>query len=477
MASIPLARLTGDKTPLSDDSLTALRVAVRGDVLLPDAPGFAASASVWNGMITRSPALVVRPTGTADVIAALGFAREHQILLSIKGGGHNIAGTAVAEHGMMLDMSRLRGVLVDPKARRALVQPGALLGDVDRETQVHGLATVLGFVSETGVAGLTLGGGYGYLTRKYGWTVDSLREVEIVTAEGRVRRAAPDENEELFWALRGGGGNFGVVTSFTFELYPVGPMVTGGLIVWDATDAKEVLEFYRDLTARAPRELTLALTLRKAPPAPFLPSTFHGKPMIAIVACHVGTAEQAKRDLAELKGFGKPIVDLISEKPYAVQQKMLDATQPRGVPYYWKSEYVADLSDEFLSLTASWSAKITSPMSQFVLFHLAGALPELEHMGGAVGNRDAKYMCGIAASYPPGDPKAAEHLDWVRACWNEVRPLGTGGVYINFQTEEEGEDRVRAAYGSNFERLARVKQSVDPENLFRVNRNISPRSV
>jgi hypothetical protein len=474
MAALSLAGLDGKPIPLEEAALERLRTRTRAIVLVPGEPGFDDASRVWNGMITARPALVVRPSGVADVVATVELARERGLLLSVKGGGHNVAGTAIAPGGLLLDMSRLRGVFVDRARRTARVQAGCLLGDVDGETQLHGLAAVLGFVSETGVAGLTLGGGFGYLTRRFGWTVDGLLEVELVTPDGRVRRAAPDEHPDLFWALRGGGGNFGVVTSFVLRLHEVGPQVTGGLVAFEGARAAEVLDFYASFTARAPREVTAAITLRRAPPAPFLPAAIHGKPMVGIVVCHTGSLEQARDDLAPLRALGAPVADLVTVRPYAEQQRLLDATQPKGLHYHWKSEYVSALPPALRAAAVARAGAQTSPVSQLVLFHLAGAIAEREPGDGAVGNRDAAYVCNVAGGWKGDDAAAPAHGAWVRETWEALRPFSTGGTYVNFQSGDEGDDRVRAAYGANYERLTRVKAAYDPGNLLRVNRNVSP---
>ena len=331
---------------MTSEQLDDLDSRVQGRLLRPGDQGWNDAVSIWNGMAARLPALVLQPASAHDVAAAVSFARERGLLLSIKGGGHNIAGTSIAEGGLTLDLSRMREVAVDPEAELAHVGPGCLLGDVDQATQAHGLATVLGFVSETGVAGLTLGGGFGYLTRRFGLTVDNLAEVEVVTADGAIRTANRDEHPELFWALRGGGGNFGVVTRFTFRLHQVGPMITGGLIVWSAERAAEVLAAYRDLTESAPRELTAAAIVRLAPPAPFLPQVWHGKPIVGIQVCHSG-AERRRRP-GRVRALGDPIVDLVSPKPYTAMQSMLDAMEPKWLHRYWKAEFFPGLSSEFL---------------------------------------------------------------------------------------------------------------------------------
>jgi FAD/FMN-containing dehydrogenase len=370
----------------------------------------------------------------------------------------------------------MKGVLVDPVKKLAHVQAGCLLGDVDRETQLHGLAAVLGFVSETGVAGLTLGGGLGYLTRRFGWTSDNVVEAEVVTADGAVLRASAEENADLFWGLRGGGGNLGIVTSFTFRLYEVGPMVTAGMIVWPGEQASDVLGKFSEITRASTRELTLALTMRLAPPAPFVPKELHGKPIIAVIACHSGSPARADEELAPLRTFGKPAVDLITNKPYCAQQSMLDATQPKGPHYYWKSEYLPPLTQATCDTFRTHGAMVPTPQSQIILFQVGGAIAERAADDGAVGNRDAEFVLGIAGSWMPGDPNAEEHTSWVRTAWQAMRPHSTGGVYVNFLTEEEGEDRVREAYRDNFARLSSVKAKYDPDNVFRSNKNVRPQS-
>jgi FAD/FMN-containing dehydrogenase len=469
--TIDTAGLDGGPVNLTSEQLEDLDSRVQGRLLRPGDQGWNDAVSIWNGMVARLPALVVQPTSAHDVAAAVGFARDHGLLLSVKGGGHNIAGTSIAEGGLTLDLSRMREVAVDPDAKVVHVGPGCQLGDVDQATQQHGLATVLGFVSETGVAGLTLGGGFGYLTRRFGWTVDNLAEVEVVTADGAIRTVNHDQHPELFWALRGGGGNFGVVTRFSFRLHQVGPTITGGLIVWSADRAAEVLAAYRDLTESAPRELTAALIVRLAPPAPFLPQAWHGKPIAGIQICHSGADAQA--DLAAVRGLGDPIVDLVGPKPYVALQSMLNAMEPKWLHRYWKAEFLPALSSGFLDAFGDGALQVTSPLSQSVLFHLAGALNDREGDDGAVGNRDARYIGGFAGTWPPGAP-SDPHVAWARAGWERIRPFSTGGNYVNFQLAEDDTARTAAAYGNNYQRLQRVKATYDRDNLFRVNRNISP---
>jgi FAD/FMN-containing dehydrogenase len=461
---------------LEATAVDALRARLRGSLLLPGATEYDSARSLWNAMIDRRPALIARCLGVADVVACVDFARTHDLPLSIKGGGHNIAGLAACDDGIMLDMSLMRGVWVDREARVARAQAGCLLGDVDRETQLHGLATVLGFISATGIAGLTVGGGMGYLTRRFGWTSDNVVSMEVVTADGRVVTASERENPDLFWALRGGGGNFGVVTGFEYALHPVGPEIIAGGIAWRAADAPEVLELYRELSASAPPELVLVAALRIAPPAPWLPKDVHGTPIVAIFVCHTGSLEEGRRLVQPLKTFGSPVGDIIQPRSYVSQQSLLDATQPKGRRYYWKSEYLPDVGVEFLATTIEHAKRLPSPHSAILVFPLDGALDRLPAGHSPVGNRDAAALVNIAAAWD--DPAAdAANIEWARSAWRDVRRFSTGGTYVNFLTADEGEERTRAAYGPHYERLAELKSKWDPGNLFRVNRNIAPRGA
>jgi FAD/FMN-containing dehydrogenase len=443
-------------------------------VLYPDQPGFAEATQLWNGMIKKRPAVVVRAAATQDVVRTVDFVRDNGLELYIKGGGHNIAGLALSDGGITLDMSGMNDVKVDVEARSVRVGPGCNLGDVDRATQEHGLATTLGFVSATGVAGLTLGGGFGYLSRRFGWTVDDLLEVEVVTADGTVRKASPNENADLFWALRGGGGNFGVVTEFVFRLHEIGPEVTAGIIAWPADQADGVLELFRKVTESAPRELTSVLLMRNAPPAPWLPEVAHGTPIIAMVVCHSGSLEQAARDVAPIKSHGEPWADLIQVKQYVAQQSMLDATQPKGMHYYWKSEFLPGLGDGVLDIYKAQLIDNTAPANQVVLFQLAGALNEHAEDDGAMGNREAAFACVIQAMWREDDARGEANRAWVRKAWEALKPYSTGGNYVNFQTDDEADERTVESYRDNYERLGMVKATYDPTNLFRVNRNIRP---
>jgi FAD/FMN-containing dehydrogenase len=473
MTAADIARLDGGLAHPTWEQLDEFEARVEGRLLRPGDSGWDDAVLIWNGMVAKAPGLVFQPTSARDVVAAVEFARDHGVLLSIKGGGHNIAGTAIAEHGLTLDMSRMRDVVVDTGARLAHVGAGCRLQDVDRATQEHGLATVLGFISEVGVGGLTLGGGLGYLTRRFGWSVDNLQEVQIVTADGEVRTASRDENADLFWALRGGGGNFGVVTRFTFRLHEVGPTVYGGLIAWPFERAEEILRAYGAFTAEAPRELAVWLVLLQAPPAPFVPEEWHGRRVCAMSVCYSGDLARTDKVLAPIRALGEPVVDLLQEWPYVQQQSYLDETEPKGDHYYWKTEYLAELSEELFPIVRDVYAECPIPEAQVGLLHLGGALNDLDWDDGAVGNRDARFAIGVNGMWQPDESDTGEFRQWVRGGWKRVRPFATGGNYINFQTADD--DQVPGdAYGENYERLRRVKAEYDPDNLFRVNRNIPP---
>ena len=465
--------MEGREIDLEQETLNGLKMRLRGPMFTPGDVGYDESRTVWNGMIDKRPAVVVRCLGTADVITCVQFAREHELLLCLKGGGHNIAGLAAADGALMLDMSLMRGVWVDPQRKVARAQAGCLLGDVDRETQVHGLAAVLGFVSLTGIAGLTLGGGFGYLTRRWGWTADNVAGMDVVTADARLVHAGSDENAGLFWGLRGGGGNFGVVTGIDYVLHPVGPEVVGGVVAWPASAAPKVLELYRTLVEKAPPELTLTALMRPAPPAPWLPKDMHGKPIVALLACYSGKPEEGEKAVAPIKSFGNPIGDVLVRRPYTQMQSLLDATQPKGRRNYWKSEYLPRVEPSLCEKLIDHAAKIRSPHSSIGLMHIGGALNSLNDDHSPVGNRDAHYVLNLAGSWEQAGEDRA-NIEWAREAWHDIKSFSTGGTYINFLTEDEGPERTKAALGKGLQRLAEVKARWDPENVFRTNRNIKP---
>jgi FAD/FMN-containing dehydrogenase len=474
--TIDVAGLDGGHVNLPSGRLDDLDSQLTGRLLCAGDEGWDDAALIWNAMVAKAPAVIVQPTSADDVAAAVGFARDHGLLLSVRGGGHNIAGTAIAERGLTIDLSRMRHISVDPGAKLARVGPGCLLKDVDQATQEHGLATPLGFISEVGVAGLVLGGGLGYLTRRFGWTVDNLEEVEIVTADGRVRRASRDQDADLFWGIRGAGANLGVVTSFTFRLHQVGPTVYGGLIAWPFERADEILRAYRTIAAQAPRELAVWLVLLNAPPAPFVPEEWHGRRICAMAVCYSGDLDDVDQVLAPIRALGDPTVDLLQEQPYTQVQSYLDDGEPKGAHYYWKTGYYAELSDDLLSTVRDLFAECPIPEAEVGFLHLGGALNEHDGDDGAVGNRDARFVLGVNGMWGPDEPDADGFRQWVRDAWERVRPFSTGGNYVNFQTADEDEGSVRATYGANYDRLVRVKQRYDPSNLFRANRNVRPRA-
>jgi FAD/FMN-containing dehydrogenase len=473
MTTIDIARRDGGFVNVTPEQLDDLASRIDGSLLGRGDDDWDDAVLIWNGLVDKTPALVVQPESARDVAASVRFARENGVLLGVKGGGHNIAGTAIPEGGLMLDMSRLRSVSVDVEAKLAHVAAGCLLQDVDRATQEHGLATVLGFISEVGVGGLTLGGGLGYLTRRFGWTVDNLAGVEIITADGVIRTANRDENADLFWALRGGGGNFGVVTRYTFRLHEVGPNIYGGLIAWPFDRADEILAAYRKLSAEAPRELSVWLVLMRAPAAPFVPPEYHGERCCVMAVCYSGDPARKDAAIAPIRELGDPAVDLLQEWPYTMQQSFLDDSEPKGVHAYWKTEYLAELSEDLLPILRDLAADCPIPDAQIGLLHLGGALNDRDWDDGAVGNRDARFAVGVNGMWESGELDADACRRWIRAGWERIRPFATGGNYVNFQTDDE--DQVPAdAYGENFERLRRIKAEYDPDNLFRVNRNIPP---
>lgn len=464
---------TGSTADIKQENFDAFKARLKGPVIMPGDQQYEESRTLWNGMIDRKPAVAVRCLGTADIIACVQFARDNGLLLCIKAGGHNIGGLAAADKALMLDLSLMRGVWVDEQKRIARAQAGCLLGDIDRETQLYGLAAVLGFVSQTGAAGLTLGGGFGYLTRRWGWTADNVAGMDVVTAEGRLVRASMDENPDLFWALRGGGGNFGVVTGIDFMLHKVGPEILGGVIAWPAEEAKGVLELYRNTADSSPRELTLVCMMRPAPPAPWLPKDIHGKPIIAIAACWSGDPAEGEKALAPVRKYGKPAGDIIMKRPYVQMQSLLDATQPKGRRYYWKSEYLSEVNASLCEKVMQQAAKVRSPHSAVILFQMGGALNELRSEFSPVGNRNAKYVFNIAAAWDNAADDET-NIGWARSAWNDMKVHSTGGTYINFFNGDETADRDRAALGGAIERLAKIKAQWDPQNMFCTNRNIKP---
>ena len=449
-----------------------LRSRFRGALITPDDDGYEAAAAVWNGSIRRRPALVARCTGSADVVAALEFGRRHDLLTAVRGGGHNIAGNATCDDGLVIDLSGLRTVRVDPARRRAYVDPGCAWGDVDHETQAFGLAVPGGIVSTTGVAGFTVGGGFGHLTRRFGFASDNLIGADVVTAEGCFLHASATENEDLFWAIRGGGGNFGVVTTFEFGLHEAGPEVLGGLIFHAAERAPSLLRFLRDYLPSSSEKLTVFTVMRKAPAAPFVPAEFHGQPVIANLVVHSGDPTEAERDLAPLRTFAKPLVDLVSRRPYTAAQALTDASWAPGFENYWKSDYLVGIPDGAIEVLTEHLATITSPLSDFKIAYLGGAAARLPD-DSALSHRNLPFLLNINSRWQLGQASEA-HIDWTRSLFDGMQPFSEGKVYVNFLMDE-GQGRVRAAYGAEkYERLVTIKRRYDSDNFFRLNQNIKP---
>jgi FAD/FMN-containing dehydrogenase len=472
MTEIRLASLQGGAIALGSETLDALRQTLRGNLCLAQEAGYDEARTIWNAMIDRHPGAVVRCRGTADIIRAVRFAREHGLLLAVRGGGHNIAGNAVCEGGLLIDLSPMRSVRIDPARRTARVEPGATLGEFDKEAQAFGLATPLGINSTTGVAGLTLGGGFGWLSRKFGLAADNLTSTDVVTAEGEFVQASATENSDLFWALRGGSGNFGVVSSFEFRLHPVGPMVLSGLLVHPFTRARELLAGYRQIASKAPDELTVWVVLRQAPPLPFLPAEIHGKEILVFAVCYAGEEADGQRALEPLRALGEPIADVIGMQPFAAWQTAFDPLLTPGAYNYWKSHNFLELSDGLLDSLVSYAAKLPTAECEIFIGQLGGATSRVALDATAFPHRDANFVMNVHTRWrEPADERRS--IEWARQLFAETAPHATGGVYVNFMPEDEV-DRVSSAYGANYARLAALKAKYDPGNLFRLNQNVQP---
>lgn len=457
---------------LSSNAIEELKTATRGQVLLRADPGFDEARQVWNAMIDRRPAVIVRCAGVADVRRAVDFARDNGLLLAVRGGAHNIAGSAVCDDGLMIDLSPMKSVRIDPAARRAFVEPGATLADFDHEAQAFGLATPLGINSTTGVAGLTLGGGFGWLSRRYGMTVDNLVSADVITADGELVHATADSHEDLFWAIRGGGGNFGVVTMFEFQLHPVGPQVFGGLVVLPLEQAKDALKKYRAAMDAMPDELAVWAVLRLAPPLPFLPQDVHGKPVIAFASCYTGALDDGPGALDVVRGFGTPYGEHLGPMPYAMWQQAFDPLLTPGARNYWKSHNLAELPDGLLDVLIDAIGKLPSPQCEIFFGQIGGETTRVAAEATAYPSRDAKYVMNVHGRWTePGEDDRC--IAWARGFFEAATPFALGSVYVNFLTQEETE-RIGAAYGPNYDRLVAVKTRYDPHNLFRHNQNIKP---
>lgn len=456
----------------SEEALAALQQAMRGRVAVAGSPDYEQARTVWNAMIARHPAVAVRCAGAVDVLRAIKFARENGLRLAVRGGGHNIAGNAVCDGGLQIDLSPMKSVRVDPARRVARVEPGVTLGEFDRETQAFGLATPLGINSTTGVAGLTLGGGFGWLSRSLGLSIDNLLSADVVTADGELITASENENADLFWGLRGGGGNFGVVTSFEFKLHPVGPNVLAGLVIHPLDAAKEVLRFKREFVAKAPDQFVCWFVLRQAPPLPFLPPEWHGKEILALAMCYHGDIAEGERIARPLREFGRPIADIVGPMPYTAWQMVLDALLTPGSRNYWKSHDFAGLPDGLVDVLVDHARRIPDPQTEIACAQLGGAVSRVPRTATAYNHRDGQYVLNVHGRW--ADPSKDDAcIAWARDLWQAAAPFSTGSVYVNFLTQEEG-GRVRDAYGENYERLVALKNKYDPKNVFGVNQNIPP---
>jgi hypothetical protein len=448
----------------------------RGRLISAGHADYDVARAVWNGAIDRRPRVIARCIGTADVVAAVRFARDHDLEIAVRGGGHNVAGTAVCDDGIVIDLTAMRAVRVDPKSRSVWVQGGALWGDVDLETQALGLATTGGIVSHTGVAGLTLGGGVGWLMRKYGLTVDNLLAVDVVTADGERLRASEYEHSDLFWALRGGGGNFGVVNSFEFRLHPVGPTVLAGPILWDAADAGDVLRFYRDFVRDAPDELGTVVRFGAAPPLAVIPEHLHWRPVVMVGTCYAGPIEDGERVIRPLRASRSPLLDRIGPTRYEEFQSALDSTVVHGWSYYWKSTHLPELRDDLIEVIAEHAFSCSSPRSYAAMFHLKGAVGRVAEGATAFGNRQASHAITLDSVWRPGEDFGHRDTSWAKRFFTALGRFREG-VYVNFLGGDEDPGRVREAYGDSvYHRLVEVKTMYDPDNVFHHNQNIRPRS-
>ena len=473
MSSVSLVTGSGTATTLSSEMITELRGRLRGALCLKGESGYDQARTIWNAMIDRHPALIVRAAGAADVIQAVNLAREHGLMLAVRGGGHNIAGNAVCEGGLMIDLTPMKSVRIDPHARTARVEPGVTLGEFDREAQAFGLATPLGINSTTGVSGLTLGGGFGWISRTHGLTADNLIAADVVTADGKLVHASEKDNPDLFWAIRGGGGNFGVVTSFEYKLHPVGPQVLAGLIVHPQAKGRTLLQEYRRIVARSPESLACWAVMRKAPPLPFLPAEVHGTDILVLALCYCGDVEEGKKAAAPLRALGTPLADIVGPMPFAGWQTAFDPLLVPGARNYWKSHSFLELSDPLIDVLLDHAGRLPSADCEIALAELGGAINRVAATATAYPHRNVEFVVNVHTRW--SEPaKDKECIAWARSLFDAMAPHATGGVYVNFMPEDEAQRVKAGAYGPNFERLAKIKAKFDPTNLFRMNQNIKP---
>jgi FAD/FMN-containing dehydrogenase len=449
-----------------------LKRGFKGEILLPGDGAYDDARRIWNAMIDKRPAVIARCAAASDVVRGVNFARDNGLMLAVRGGGHHIAGHSLCDDGLVIDLSKMKAARVDPASRRATIEGGATLAELDAATQPHGLATPVGINSTTGIAGLTLGGGFGWLSRKHGLTIDNLESAEVVTAAGEEIRASATEHPDLFWALRGGGGNFGVVTRFEFRLHPVGPDVLSGLIVYPISEAMSVLRQYREFIAAAPEELTVWVVLRRAPPLPFLPAEVHGKAVVLLALLYAGDPKEGGPIIEPLRRFGTPVGEHVGVQPYVAWQQAFDPLLTAGARNYWKSHNFSTLQDGLFDVAVAHVGRLPSPQCEIFFAALGGAAARPAPGSAAYAHRDARFVMNFHGRWeaPVDDTRC---IGWARDFFTATAPFASGGVYVNFQSEDES-DRVRAAYGPNYDRLARVKRAYDPGNLFRMNQNIGP---
>ena len=472
MTAYSLATLASGRKTIGASAIEALASQLRGRILDAGDADYDEARSIWNGMIDRKPGLIIRCATATDVENAVRFAQDNGLLVSVRGGGHGIAGNAVCDGGLMIDLSQMKSVRVDAAAQRARVEPGATLADIDKETQAVGLAVPTGINSTTGIAGLTLGGGFGWITRKFGLTLDNLVSVDVVTADGELRRASEAENPDLFWALRGGGGNFGVVTAFEFRLHKLGPEVLAGLVVHPFSDAETVLREYRQALELAPDELTCWAVMRQAPPLPFLPAEWHGKEVLILAMCYCGDVAEGQKATARLRSIGKPIADVVGPAPFAAWQQAFDPLLATGARNYWKSHDFTALSDKAIGLLIDAASRLPGPECEIFIAHVGGAAGRVAADATAFPQRSSHFVMNVHARWREKEMDKS-CISWARALFDAARPLSAGTAYINFMPADEM-DRVQEAYGGSYQRLAALKQRYDPANLFRMNQNVTP---
>ncbi|MFI6479288.1 FAD-binding oxidoreductase [Nonomuraea sp. NPDC050663] len=452
-----------------------LRRHFRGVLIRPEDTEYDTARRVWNGDANRFPALIARCTGAADVLAALRFAREKDLLVAVRGGGHSVAGNSVCDDGIVIDLSPMKGAFVNPSDQVVRAQAGLLWGELDRETQLHGLAVPGGVVSHTGIAGLTLGGGIGWLSRKHGATIDNVRSIDLVTAAGELLTASDDQNPELFWGLRGGSGNFGIATSFEYQAHPVGPTVLGGSVFFNLADGQQVLRRYRDWIADAPDELMTIVSIRLAPPMDYLPAEIHGRPVVYINACYVGDLEKGEQVLRPLRSFARPVADTLRPKPYVEHQQLVDPWGPHGWHYYWQSCELPPFTDEIIDVLVEFGFRSPSPKAKSNFYQLGGAMARVPDEATAFySNRRPSYNASFSAVWTDDDPDPEPQRQWARDFREALSGFHMERTYVNFLSGDEPEPLAKAWGTDKYERLVRLKRQYDPDNVFRLNVNIKP---